>query len=225
MKSNCIIIEDEPLAAEKLTQFINKLDNIKLLAVYENPLMAIDALKKGDVDLLFLDINLKELNGIQFLESIRFGGKVIITTAYDEYALKGYELEATDYLLKPFTFERFLSAVMKFQQQSQHATSKDFVFIKTENRHEKIALDDILYIKGMGDYRQVVCTERSIMTLQTFKELEEHLPKSSILRVHKSYMVAVKAIQSIKNDRIHLKDKIIPVSDSYKIQLNALLQN
>jgi len=223
MKSTCIIIEDEPLAAEKLSQFIQKIDHLKLLEVYENPLLAIDALNKGDVDLLFLDINLKELNGIQFLESVRFNGKVIITTAYVEYALKGYELEVIDYLLKPFTFGRFLSAVMKFQQQSKHATNKDFVFIKTENRHEKIALDDILYIKGMGDYRQVVCTERSIMTLQTFKELEELLPKTLILRVHKSYMVAVKAIQSIKNDRIHLKDKIIPVSDSYKGQLTELL--
>ena len=223
MKSNCIIIEDEPLAAEKLVQYISKVDTLNLVAVFENPLEAIDQLNEGKVELLFLDINLKEISGIQFLESVQFKGKVIVTTAYDEYAIKGYELEVVDYLLKPFSFERFLKAVMKFQNQRVTATQKDYVFIKTGNQHEKIDLDEILYIKGMGDYRQVVCNQKKIMTLQTFKDLEMLLPKTHILRVHKSFMVAINAIKSIKNDRAYLDNKVIPISESYRENLNDLL--
>ena len=223
MNTKCMIIEDEPLAAERLQGFIAKLDKLQLVAVHENPLMAIEALNAGEIDLLFLDINLKEMSGIEFIESIQFQGKVILTTAYDEYALKGYELEVVDYLLKPFSFERFLNAVTKYQQHTVPKTQKEFVFIKTENRLEKISLEEILYIKGMGDYRQIICQHKKIMTLQTFGELEKLFPLNRVLRVHKSYMVAVKAIQSIRNDQIQLNDKVIPVSDSYKAQLNDVL--
>lgn len=223
MKSACIIIEDEPLAAERLKQYIAQLDSLNLVGVFENPLKALDQLNEGEVDLMFLDINLKEINGMDFLASLKYNGKVIVTTAYDQYALQGYELEVVDYLLKPFTFDRFLKAVTKFQQHAQRKKAAEFVFIKTENRLEKISLEDIIYIKGMGDYRQIVCTDKKIMTLNTFGELEGILPPSKIVRVHKSYMVSLEAVQSIKNDCIQLKDKIIPISDTYKSSLYQLI--
>lgn len=224
MSYNCIIVEDEPLAAERLVDYVSRIEALKLQAVFNNPLKALDSINENNVDLLFLDINLKEINGMEFLESINFKGKVIITTAYDQYALKGYELDVIDYLLKPFSFERFLKAVSKFQKQIRDFSKKDYVFIKTENRLEKIKLVDIMYIQGMGDYRQIVCADKKIMTLQTFKELEKLLPASQIIRVHKSYMVAAAAIQSVKNDRIHLKGKVIPTSKTYQENLRLLLE-
>jgi DNA-binding LytR/AlgR family response regulator len=162
-----------------------------------------------------------ELTGIELLESSKINSQVIITTAYQEYALKGYELHITDYLLKPFTFNRFLQAVNKAQENLVHHASESqpsFIFVKTENRLEKIMLSDIVYIEGMRDYRRIHTTNKNIkvMTLQNFSEFETLIPSSIVCRVHKSFMVSLDKIISIERSRIKISDQLIPISETYK---------
>ncbi len=218
-KYTCIIIEDEPLALEKTKDFVNKVPFLNLTATFDNALNGLTYLNNNKVDVLFLDINMDELSGIELLESSKINSQVIITTAYQEYALKGYELHITDYLLKPFTFNRFLQAVNKAQENlNQRITEKqlDFIFVKTENRLEKIMISDIMYIEGMRDYLRIHTSTKKIMTLQSFNELEQLIPAHLVCRVHKSYMVAVSKIESIERSRIKIADQIIPVSETYK---------
>lgn len=214
----CIIIEDEPLAAERLKQFIAKLPDLQLEAAFDNAVDALVFLRNHQPDILFVDINLGEMSGIQLLEVLKPECAVIITTAYQEFALKGYELNVSDYLMKPFTFDRFFQAIEKVKQQQNKivSTEKSFLFIKTEYRLEKVMLDDILYIEGMRDYRRIHLSDRSIMTLQTFREFETTLPQHIICRIHKSYMVSVAKISSIEKDRVRIADKRLPLSDTYK---------
>lgn len=216
---SCIIIEDEPLALEGTKNFVQRIPFLNLGATFDNALSGLAYLKTNKIDILFLDINMDELSGIELLESANIKSQVIITTAYQEYALKGYELNITDYLLKPFTFNRFLQAVNKAQenlQQTLGTNSAEFIFIKTENRLEKIMLNEILYIEGMRDYRRIHTLNKRIMTLQNFRELEQLIPSSLICRVHKSYMVALNKIESIERSRIRIGKKIIPISETYR---------
>ena len=215
----CIIIEDEPLALEKTKVFIEKVPFLQLSATFDNALNGLTYLKNNKVDLLFLDINMDELSGIELLESSKINSQVIITTAYQEYALKGYELQITDYLLKPFSFNRFLQAVNKAQEnlvRRSTDTLPDFVFVKTENRLEKIMINDILYMEGMRDYVRIHCASKKIMTLQSFNELEHLIPAQLVCRVHKSYMVAINKIEYIERSRIKISDQLIPLSETYK---------
>jgi two-component system, LytTR family, response regulator len=218
-KYTCIIIEDEPLALEKTKDFINKVPFLHLSATFDNALNGLTYLNNNKVDVLFLDINMDELTGIELLESSKITSQVIITTAYQEYALKGYELQITDYLLKPFTFNRFLQAVNKAQENLVQHTSDiqaDFIFVKTENRLEKIMLNEIVYIEGMRDYLKIHTVNKKIMTLQNFGELEKLIPSTLVCRVHKSYMVALNKIESIERSRIKISDHLIPISETYK---------
>ncbi len=215
---NCIIIEDEPLALERTKDFVNKIPFLNLCSTFDNALNGLTFLNANEVDLLFLDINMDELSGIELLENSKIDCQVIITTAYQEYALKGYELNVTDYLLKPFTFNRFLQAVNKAQKYIQPGNPEiplDFIFVKTENRLEKIMLNDIVYIEGMRDYRRIHTVNKKIMTLQNFKEFEQLIPSNLVCRVHKSYMVALNKIESIERNRIKIADQVIPISDTY----------
>lgn len=227
MNIKCIIVEDEPLAMERVKMYAGKLPYLTVLATFDNGADALVYIHTQAVDLILLDINIGELSGIGLLEHAHFGGQVIFTTAYPDYALKGYELNVTDYLLKPFTFERFVRAVEKAKanlgKTSSIPTEQNFIFIKTEYRLEKVFLHDILYIEGMRDYRRIHTAHKRIMTLQTFKELEQEIPPGIICRVHKSYMVSLGKIKSIEKDEISIGDKIIPVSDTYKKDFLALL--
>jgi two-component system LytT family response regulator len=219
MSISCIIIEDEPLAMERTKSYVQKLTFLNLLACFENGIDALVYLKSNKVDLIFLDINLGEISGIQLLETDTINCEVIIITAYQEHALKGFELNVTDYLMKPYSFDRFLQAVNRVQDNLSKSISgnqKDFIFIKTEYRLEKIALNEILYIEGMRDYRRIHTIHKKIMTLQTFKELEKEIPANVISRVHKSFMVSIDKIESIERDRIKIKDILIPISETYK---------
>ncbi len=227
MKIQCIIIEDEPLAAEKLKGFVTKHPNLILHSIFNTGADALVFLQSNTIDLVFIDINLGEISGIRILESSKISANVIITTAYSEFALKGYELNITDYLLKPFTFERFMQAVNKVINPLPKRESIDqaFTFIKTEYRLEKVLFDDILYIEGMGDYRRIFTTHKNIMTLQTFKELEQEFPKSIICRVHKSYMVSLQKIDSVQKDEISIGCKIIPISETYKKDFLNLIRS
>lgn len=219
MSINCIIIEDEPLALERTKSYVLKLPFLNLLTTFDNGIDALVYLKSNKVDLIFLDINLGELSGIQLLETGNINCEVIIITAYQEHALKGFELNVTDYLMKPYSFDRFLQAVNRAQDNLSKTVTeniKDFIFIKTEYRLEKISLSDILYIEGMRDYRRIHTIHKKIMTLQTFKELEQEISANIISRVHKSFMVSIDKIESIERDRIKIKDILIPISETYK---------
>jgi DNA-binding LytR/AlgR family response regulator len=227
-KLTCIIIEDEPLALEKTKDFVEKVPFLHLSATFDNALTGLNYLNNNKVDLLFLDINMDELTGIELLESSKINSQVIITTAYQEYALKGYELKITDYLLKPFTFHRFLQAVNKAQEkivQHKSGVQADFIFVKTENRLEKIMLNEIVYIEGMRDYRRIHALSKKIMTLQNFSEFEKLIPSSIVCRVHKSYMVALNKIESIERSRIKIADQLIPISDTYKDNFFQLINS
>ena len=218
-KYTCIIIEDEPLALEKTKDFVNKVPFLHLSATFDNALTGLVYLNNNKVDILFLDINMDELSGIELLQSSKITSQVIITTAYQEYALKGYELQITDYLLKPFAFNRFLQAVNKAQDNIVHRNSDaqpDFIFVKTENRLEKIMLNEIIYIEGMRDYRRIHTVNKKVMTLQNFSEFEKLIPSSIVCRVHKSFMVALNKIESIERSRIKIADQMIPISETYK---------
>lgn len=227
-KYTCIIIEDEPLALEKTKDFVLKVPFLSLSATFDNALTGLAYLNNNKVDLLFLDINMDELTGIELLESSKITSQVILTTAYQEYALKGYELQITDYLLKPFTFNRFLQAVNKARENIIHRAAEaapDFIFVKTENRLEKIMLNEIVYIEGMRDYRRIHTLNKKVMTLQNFSEFENLIPPSLVCRVHKSYMVALHKIESIERGRIKIADQLIPISDTYKEDFFQLINN
>ena len=227
-KYTCIIIEDEPLALEKTKDFVNKVPFLQLSATFDNALTGLDYLNNNKVDLLFLDINMDELSGIELLQSSKINSQVIITTAYQEYALKGYELQITDYLLKPFAFDRFLQAVNKARGNIVNRNPNavpDFIFVKTENRLDKIMLNEIVYIEGMRDYRRIHTVNKKIMTLQNFSEFEKLIPSNLVCRVHKSFMVALNKIESIERNRIKIAGQLIPVSETYKEAFFLIINN
>lgn len=225
MTINCIIVEDEPLALKRTKEYVKKISYLNLLQSFDNGFEAIGFLKTQQVDLVFLDIKMDELTGIQLLESLERKPYVIVTTAYSEYALKGYELSVIDYLLKPFSLERFIQAVEKVSAQLDKSPndSRDFFFVKTEYRIEKIFFQDILFIEGMRDYRCIQTNSKKILTLQTFTELVQELPKSKFCRVHKSYIVTLNKIDLIERNRIKIKDKLIPISETYRESFYALI--
>jgi len=218
MPIKCIVIEDEPLALKKLVSFINKIDYLSICRSFDNAIEAISYLKTNTVDIIFLDIQMEDFSGIQFLESVKQRPKVIVTTAYDKYAIQGYELDVADYLLKPITFERFVQSVEKVSNSISSNLNKrasDFIFVKTEYRHEKINISDIFYIQGMSEYLRIVTKDKKIMTLQNFKTIQDTLPKDLFVRVHKSYIIAIDKIESIERNRIKIKDLNIPISETY----------
>ncbi|MES2808162.1 MAG: LytTR family DNA-binding domain-containing protein [Bacteroidota bacterium] len=216
---NCLIIEDEPLAMERIKSFVLKVPFLNLMACFDNAIEAISFIKANKTDLLFLDIQMDGFTGIQLLESLQKRPEVIITTAFDQYALKGFDLNVADYLLKPFTFDRFMQAVTRVYDRLAPIdvkAEKEIIFIKTEYRLEKINLNDILYIEGMRDYRCIHLTNKNIMTLQTFTDLEQELPPAKFCRVHKSFIVAIDKIENIERDRIKIRGELIPVSETFK---------
>ncbi|KAA9327706.1 response regulator transcription factor [Hymenobacter busanensis] len=230
MKStlSCCIIEDEYLAQEMLEEYIRKVPFLELKGSYLSPLEAAGHLQANKPDLLFLDINLPDLDGLSFIPMLNPKPSIILTTAYDQYALKAYELEVKDYLLKPFTFERFYKAVLRLYQEQKplYITEKkeekpepkneqEYIFIKVGHRIQKLAIRDILFVEGMKDYLRIHTTEEKIMTLLNFAKLEELLPAQDFARVHRSFLVAIDKIDHIEKNRIQIADQIIPISDTY----------
>ena len=219
IKHSCIIIEDEPLALERTRGFVEKVPFLELKGTFENSLEGLSYLHTYPVDILFLDIHMDELSGVELLESSLISAEVIFTTAYEQYALKGFELSVTDYLLKPFSFQRFLQAVNKAKEnltKPPEGVGAEFIFVKTENRLEKITVSEILFIEGMRDYRRIHTQGKRVMTLQTFTELEQLLPQRRVCRVHKSFMVGIEQIESIERGRILIDKQRIPISHTYR---------
>ena len=230
MKIKCVAIDDEPLAIDIIKEYSSKVPFLDLIKTFDNALESIDYLKNNKIDLLFLDIQMEELTGIQLMHVLNPKPNVIFTTAYDSFAIQGFDLDAVDYLLKPISFERFLKAVNKVYEKLNvehlienktkevtiYTPGDEFFFVKTEFRLEKVSFADILYIEGMGDYLRIVTPNKRLMTLQNFKKMEEMLPANKFYRVHKSYIVALDKIENIEKNRIKISDKLIPISDTYK---------
>ena len=225
MVINCIIVEDEPLALKRTSDFVSRVPYLNLLATFTNGFEAIGFVKDHGIDLMFLDIEMDGFTGIELIVSLSRKPQIIITTAYDKYALKGFELHVADYLLKPFGFDRFLNSVERVYESIEKESKEDksYIFVKTEYRLERIAVDDILFIEGMGDYRNIRTISKKILTLLTFSELENILPKNQFCRVHKSYIVSINKIISVERHRIKMLDNLIPISDSYKEGFYSLI--
>ncbi len=221
MKLSCIIIEDEPLATEKLENFISKTPVLELSDSFNNAMNGMQFIQNNQTDIIFLDIEMEHLNGIQFLESIQIKPYVIITSAYAEYALKGYELRVFDYLLKPFGFDRFLKSVNKViedvkQKQGSVPSLNTHIFIKTEYHIENVCINDILYIEGMREYLRLVLPDKKILTKQSFKNLLELLPEKHFVQVHKSWVVQLNKIESIERNRIKIGNILIPIGNTFR---------
>lgn len=215
----CIIIDDEPLAIDLLESYVSKIENLELIGSFVNPLEALKLLRDTPVDILFLDIQMPEITGVDFKKIISPEVKVIFTTAYSEYALESYDLNAVDYLLKPITFQRFLQALEKVQNKnSKTETTKDedYVFVKTEYRHQKLFFSDILYLKGLSDYVAIQTKNGKVLTLQNMKEFEQDLPNNKFIRVHKSYIISIEHIEFIERNRIVMHGEYIPIGATYK---------
>lgn len=240
MKMNCIAVDDEILALKKIQRYAEKIDYLNLLGTFDSALSTFSFLRENKVDLIFLDIQMDEFTGIQLLETIKDPPHVILTTAFDEYALKAYELDVMDYLLKPIPFERFVKAVEKVYARFLNDLNKqpatqilannetqtekpDFTFIKSGNKTVKVYYNKILYIEGMRDYLQIHTEDSRIMTLLNFKKMEELLDSQKFIRVHKSYLIAIDKIDYIENNAIKIGKKLIPVSTTYKVAFHNLL--
>lgn len=230
----CLVVDDEPLALGILTDYIEKVPFLELISATTNAFDALAIAERDEADLIFLDVQMPQLTGIQFLNIINRKCSIILTTAYPQYALDGYELNIADYLLKPIAFDRFYKSVLKVQNaisQSKPETVvadssfNNFIFVKTEHRIQKIYIDEILYIEGLKDYISIFTKTERVITLQPMKKMETSLPKSRFIRVHKSYIVSIDKIDSIEKSRILIADKIIPVGDTYKEEFFKIVDN
>ena len=225
MKLACIIIDDEPLARKGLREYIGDVDFLDLVGEYDNPLRATELLMNGRVDLIFLDIQMPKITGMEFLKTLANPPLVIFTTAYPQYAVDGFELNAADYLLKPFSFERFWKAVIKARTLFDSGKSPslqpiiiedEHFFIKTDNKLVKINYTDILYVEALQNYIAVHTTNKKYITYLTFKSIEESLPQNIFLKVHKSYLVSLTKIESIEGNEIIIGQHHIPISRNMK---------
>ncbi|QIP14537.1 response regulator transcription factor [Spirosoma aureum] len=233
MKLNCVIIDDEPLAREGLASYVREVDFLHLTDTCENPLELITLLDRQPTDLIFLDIQMPKMNGIDFLKIVEHPPMVIITTAYPSFALEGFQLNVLDYLLKPITFDRFFKSANKAKEYHRLLTrsasanpqkgeeSNDYFFIKCGNKYEKIYFDDILYAEGLQNYVTIFTSKSKYVTLLNLKNLEENLPDQSFIRVHKSFIVSTKKIDSIEGNEIFIKTNRIPISRNYRDQVMA----
>ena len=226
MEIKCLIVDDEQLARKLLQEYIAKMPNLELAGQCKNPLEAMEVLGKTPVDLMFLDIQMPELTGVEFLKTMQKRPVVIFTTAYSEYALEGYELDIVDYLVKPFSFERFVKAInkaseyiqLKSRPQAVNApeASQEFISVHADHKIYKLKLDDIEYIEGLKEYVSYFTKDKRIIALESLKYLEATLPHDRFIRVHKSYIVPINKIKSLDGNQVEIGQKMIPVGRSYK---------
>lgn len=222
----CMIVDDEQLARTLLEEYIKKLPQLELAAVCKNPLEAMEVLQQEEVDLMFLDIQMPELTGVEFLKSMRVKPVVVFTTAYSEYALEGYQLDVIDYLVKPFPFERFVKAVDKASEfirlkkldeaERPAQVMDDYIVVHADHKIYKIKLIDIKYIEGLKEYVSYFTEGKRIIALESLKKLEEILPPDRFMRVHRSYIVPIDRIKIMEGNQLEIGGKMIPVGRSYR---------
>ncbi len=233
-KSNtisCIIVDDEVIAREVIAIHLSKISSINIVASCSNAMEAFKYISKHKIDLVFLDINMPEISGISFAKSINKDIKIIFTTAYRDYAVEGFELQAVDYLLKPISFERLLKAVNTYfdvysnQQKEikEHIDSNEFMFVRSDRIMVKIDFNDIIYIESYSDYIKINLSNKTIVTRETISAIEAKLPKNFFIRIHRSYIISIKHITSFTNEQVIILKKSLPISRSYKSKVLQLL--
>jgi DNA-binding LytR/AlgR family response regulator len=234
MKTKCMIVDDEPLARDLMRTHIEKLENFEIVADCHNAMKALSVLREKHVDLIFLDIQMPQITGIEFLKTLKHAPKVIFTTAYREYAIEGFELDVVDYLLKPITFERFLKSVNKYYQMcqdqvqvvpgasSEKFAEESFIYVKENKKVIKVHLSEIRYIEGFSEYVQIYTEKRKIITKTSMALMEEKLPAENFLRIHKSFIVPVSKIEAFTANTIEIQGKELPIGRNFK---NAVLNS
>lgn len=235
MSINCLIIDDEPLSRKGLKEYVQDTEFLLLAGEYEHPLKAMMALTEQHIQLIFLDIQMPKINGVEFIRSLPHPPLVIFTSAYPQYALDGFDLDAVDYLLKPFSFERFLKAAMKAKSiltakgKADNLIPQagiDHFFIKVDNKLLKIRFDDIIFVEALQNYVAIHTLTKKYITYLTLKMLEEQLPASYFVKIHKSYIVAISKVDSIEGSEVKIGTHALPISRNIKEEvLEKILQN
>ncbi len=236
MKIKCLIIDDEPLAQRVLERYIKEIPTLELIMKCNNALDAMEILKEKKIDLIFLDINMPKLTGLEFLRILKHPPLVIITTAYAEFAIQGYELDVVDYLMKPFGIERFMKAIQKVQdvlkpqahplpaKGSNEPQENQYIFVKSSKKTYRINLNDILYIEALGDYVKIYTTDRMIISYHSMKNLESLLSPKQFPRIHKSFIVSLSKIELIEGNQVKLRDRYIPIGTNFKASFEKLIR-
>ena len=239
MKVKCIIVDDEPLARRVIEKYIASLPSLEVAGQFGNALEAAAYLHQEKVDLMFLDIKMPELTGLEFLKTLSDPPAVIITTAYSQYALEGYEYSVVDYLLKPIAFDRFLKAVNKVIDKKGKETTQntkpeaptsgtekleDFIFLKADKTNHKVSYSEIHVIEGCGNYVKVYTTNKTLIVSERMSVIEQQLPSHLFVRVHKSYIISIHQIQEVVDNKIKIMNKLLPVGDMYKTKLKELME-
>ncbi|NVO30158.1 LytR/AlgR family response regulator transcription factor [Hymenobacter lapidiphilus] len=240
----CVILDDEPLALDLLADYCAQVPGLELVGQFDDALAALAFLQDNPVDVVFLDIHMPRLTGVQLAQLLpQPGPRIVFTTAYDQYAVRSYELSAADYLLKPIAFERFVQAVQRVRQQLTStapaapppapavpesapaaAAPDDAMFVKNEHRLQRVAFDDLLYIEGMKEYLMLYTTTGKVLTLQSFRRLEEVLPPERFARIHKSFLVALSRIEHVERGKVQVAGRLLPIGDTYRESFNALIK-
>ena len=236
MKTKCLIIDDEPLARDLIRNHIEKLDNFEIVAECGDAMKALQELRDQQVDLMFMDIQMPQITGIEFLKTLKHAPKVIITTAYREYALDGFELDVVDYLLKPITFERFIKSINKYYQVTQeeqqsvlpvnssNGSGEAFIYVKENKKVVKVHLNEILYVEGLSEYVQIYTKQKKIITKTSMTNMEKKLPENDFMRIHKSFIVSMSQIEAFTSHSIEVPGKELPIGRSYKNSVIEALQ-
>ena len=234
MKIKCVIIDDEPLAIKVIEDHLKNFDNIDVVATYTNPLKAFGLLEKEKIDVIFLDINMPQLSGFAFIENLSYKPSIVITTAYREYAVKSYELNVLDYLVKPIPLNRFLKTMNKVYQKvySDNVTpdvniqQEPHIFLKVSKKLIKVNLNDILYIESLKDYIKVITTLGDYVVHKSLTSITEELPQSNFLRVHRSYAISINKIKSVEGNMVEIANRRIPIGRNYvKVARERIFNN
>jgi DNA-binding LytR/AlgR family response regulator len=227
----CAILDDEPMAVALLSKYVEKISSFELVKATTNPFEILELIAQTTIDVLFIDIQMPELTGIQMMEMLGNKTKFVITSAYSEYALKGYEHNVVDYLLKPISFDRFYKCIQKIESLAQEKPAPtveiaakteekpdEFLFIKTDGKLVKINLNDLLLVEGLKDYLYLHLKNEKLIVLDTLKDFEAKLPASDFMRVHKSYIIRLDQIESIERNRVFIQKNVVPIGETYKIK-------
>lgn len=225
MKTRCLIVDDEPLAIEAIQIHIEKLDSLKLVASCTDAIQAFDIIRSHPIDLMFLDIQMPEMTGLEFLKSIKNPPKVIFTTAFREYAIQAFDLDVVDYLLKPISFDRFMQAVNKYFEttprdllvnKSGEPGHEEYFYIKSDKKNVKVRYDEILYIESIKDYVKIICKSRTVISKIMISELINQLPEQSFIRIHRSYIIYIPNVDAFSSISVEVGGKEIPIGRYYK---------
>ncbi|HUS86789.1 MAG TPA: response regulator transcription factor [Bacteroidales bacterium] len=237
----CIAVDDEPLALELIRDYTERIPFLKLEGLFESGIKVLEWLHNNQVDVIFLDIMMPEITGIQFIEVMHHKPMIVFTTAYEEYGVQGFDLDIVDYLLKPISFDRFLKAVLKVQDRlkrqninsngrlvtkaDNYSSDDDFMFIRTEGRHRRIDFNSIYFIEGMKDYLRIHTDKGRIMTLMTFREMLKLLPANRFIRIHRSYIVHLSSIEAVESKTVIIKEQRLPLSKIYRDGFFSLINS